>query len=284
MNVSYAVESVTPKMAEKWLKEHNTKNRPLFEKTIDRYARDMASGAWTVTNQGIGFAEDGTLLDGQQRLSAIVKAGVPIKMLVVRNLPAIYKNNGDGKLFTQDVIDGGKPRTISDVLAISHGVTDATYKVAIANMIVYSLKGVVKLSPRVALKIIDLYSDEIEFTLSDRSSVRGLSYTPAMTGIILAAKVDLDKAMDFKQRYFKGTNLYEGDPALTFRTFMLGRKTRGTAAGGERATVLNYCMTAIKYHFDGKPLKRMVASDAAKEWFFGKQKSHLSMISEWLVI
>jgi hypothetical protein len=203
-------------------------------------------------------------------------------MLVVRNLPRVYKTNGDGDLFTQDAIDGGKPRAVSDVLAISHGVENANYKAAIINMIVSTLKGGVKLSPRLSMKILELYSDEIEFSISNRAATPGLSYTPAVTGIVLAAKVDMDKAMDFKERYFKGTNLKEGDPALTFRTFMLGRK--GGGAGGVRMTVINYSLTALKYHFDGKPLRRLISTDKAKEWFIGRQKTCVSMIYQWLQI
>jgi len=228
--ITHEVKTVTVSMAEKWLRENNTHNRPLYENTIENYAREMKAGAWAITNQGIGFAEDGTLLDGQQRLSAIVKAGIPIKTLIVTGLPRAYKSNGDGELFTQDVIDGNKPRTAGDILHLSHGVDNAATKMAIANMIVHAIKGTRKISPRIAYKILELYSDEIEFTLSNRSQIAGLSYTPAITGIILAAKVDIDKTMEFKEKYYKGTNLNAGNPALTFREYMLSRKNKETAA------------------------------------------------------
>lgn len=282
--ITHEVKTVTPNMAEKWLKENNTHNRPLFKKTIENYTREMKAGAWAITNQGIGFADDGTLLDGQQRLSAIVKAGIPIKMLVVTGLPRAYKSNGNGELFTQDVIDGNKPRTSGDILYLSHGVDNAVVKMAIANMIVYSIKGSQKISPRIAFKIIELYSDEIEFTLSNRSQTRGLSYTPAITGIILAAKVDLDKAMDFKEKYFKGTNLNVGSPALTFREYMLSRNKAGTQGSGVRMTVMNYSLTALKHFFDGKPLKKLTSTDANREYFLSKQKNCVGMITDWLVL
>ncbi len=278
------IKTITPSMAEKWLRVNNTHNRPLYEKTIENYAREMKAGAWTVTNQGIGFADDGTLLDGQQRLSAIVKAGIPVKMLVVTGLPRTYANNGSGELFTQDVIDGNKPRTPGDILHLSHGVDNANAKMAIANMIVCAIKGVRKISPRVAYNIINLYSDEIEFAFSNRRQVKGLSYTPAMTGIILAAKVDLDKAMDFKEKYFNGVKLDTGSPALTFREYMIGRINKHGAGRGIRMTVLNYCLTALKHHFDGKPLRKLVATDANLEHFLSKQRTCVAMIKEWLSV
>lgn len=285
--IKHEVKTVTPSMAEKWLRENNTHNRPLFEKTIENYAREMKAGAWAITNQGIGFADDGVLLDGQQRLSAIVKAGIPIKMLVVTGLPRAYKSNGDGELFTQDVIDGNKPRSTGDILHLSHGVENANQKMAIANMIVSAIKGVRKISPRIAYKIIELYSDEIEFTLSNKGTYKGLAFTPAITGIVLAGKVDLDKAMDFKEKYFKGINLSAGSPALTFREYMLSRASRSTRAEGAggssiRMTVLNYSLTALKHHFAGNSLRGLKATDINREYFLGKQKSCVGMVNEWL--
>jgi hypothetical protein len=276
-------EVVTPKMAEEWLTKFNTHNRAKYPITIDKYAREISAGAWTGTNQGIGFADDGTLLDGQQRLSAIVLSKVPVELLVVRGLPRIFQDHDGHDVDTQDVIDGNKPRTPADVLLLSHGVENANVKMAIANMLVYAIKGTpVKLSPRIGLKIIELYSDEIEFTLSGRSQTKGLSYTPTITGIIMAAKVDLDKSMFFKDQYFKGTDLKSGSPALTLRNFMLSRTKTGGQGSGVRTTILNYSLTALKMFFNDKPLKRLIASDQAKEYFLSKQKSCVSMIMEWL--
>jgi hypothetical protein len=287
--ITSEIKTITPTMAAKWLKENNTHNRPLYERTIQKYALDMKAGAWTVTNQGIGFAEDGTLLDGQQRLSAIVRADVPIKTLILSGLPRTYKTNGDGELFTQDVIDGNKVRSIGDILSLSYELTDPNRKVSIANMIVAAISkgGFPKISPRVIYKIIDLYADEIEFIASNRSNIPGLYYTPAITGIVLAAKVDLDKAIDFKDKYYRGTNLRSGDPVLTFRQFMLSRSRfdkSGARAGSMRLTTLKYSLTALKRHFDGKPLKRLVATETDRDYFLSKQKTCVQMVTEWITI
>lgn len=282
MRITHEIQIITPEIAEKWLRENNTHNRSLYEHTVNHYAREMSSGAWTITNQGIGFAEDGTLLDGQHRLAAVVKAGIPIQMLVINNLPKMYKNNGDGPLFTQDVVDVVKPRSNPDILKLSHNMDYANIKMAIANMIIYSFRSTtVKISARVGYKIIDLYSDEIEFTLSNRSQIKGLSYTPAITGIVLAAKVDLDRAMEFKDQYFKGLDLSIGSPSLTFRNYILSRTKTGAQGSGVRSTIHNYSLTALKYHFDGKPLHRLIASDRHKEYFLSKQKTCVNMVLDW---
>lgn len=112
--------TVTPETAARWL-DANTKNRRLRATDVDRYARDMKAGNWLLTGEAIKFAADGTLLDGQHRLAAIVKTGITITMLVVRNI------TDDA----QSVMDTGRKRTASDALDIaSHKNTTGLAAVA----------------------------------------------------------------------------------------------------------------------------------------------------------
>lgn len=99
------VETITPELATKYL-GHNTRNRNLRARVVLAYAADMANGDWRWNGEGIKFGTDGTLLDGQHRLAAIVQSGTSVPMLVVRDLP----NE------TQETIDGGVKRTFADVL------------------------------------------------------------------------------------------------------------------------------------------------------------------------
>ncbi len=80
-----SVETITAKQAEKYL-QFNTNNRPLRKSLVSQYAKDMASGNWRLTHQGVAFNCDGTLLDGQHRLAAIVQSGVTVQMLVARGV------------------------------------------------------------------------------------------------------------------------------------------------------------------------------------------------------
>jgi hypothetical protein len=73
---------VTPELAQKWLKESNNFNRPINQATVDMYVRQIKSGLWRRTHQGLAFDLYGTLIDGQHRLMAIVTAGVTVPMLV----------------------------------------------------------------------------------------------------------------------------------------------------------------------------------------------------------
>ncbi len=72
---------VTPEMAAEWL-TRNSSNRPMRRNTVEHYARQMVAGEWQLTHQGICFDAHGSLVDGQHRLTAIVNAGIPVRMLV----------------------------------------------------------------------------------------------------------------------------------------------------------------------------------------------------------
>jgi len=81
MSMKHMVMSVSPALAEEWLKM-NTNNRKKRPSTVKKYARAMRDGAWKLTHQGIAFDEDNRLLDGQHRLEAIVQSGATVEMLV----------------------------------------------------------------------------------------------------------------------------------------------------------------------------------------------------------
>ena len=83
--MKFDVLNITPDMAKKML-DKNIVNRAMSDRRIGSYAELMKNGDWSLTHQGVAFYEDGTLADGQQRLSGIIRAGVPVEMLVVRGL------------------------------------------------------------------------------------------------------------------------------------------------------------------------------------------------------
>lgn len=98
---------VTPRDAEEIL-SRNTRNRPLRAGVVERYARDMAAGNWKHNAMPIRIAKDGTLMDGQHRLWAIIESNTPTDMIVIDGLPedAI------------DTIDNGAQRAYSDYRTI----------------------------------------------------------------------------------------------------------------------------------------------------------------------
>lgn len=96
---------VTPHIAKKWL-HNNTMNRAPSNGVIKKYARAMEKGEWKITPDFISFAKDGTLLNGQHRLMAVVESGVTVDMCIATDVEkdSFY------------VMDRGKTRTYSFAL------------------------------------------------------------------------------------------------------------------------------------------------------------------------
>lgn len=112
--ITQQIETITPAIAAEYLK-NNTNNRPLKNQWVTDIANMIRRGQWVLDGNPIRFSEDGVLLDGQHRLQAIIRAGIPVQTLVVRGLPKeSFKN-----------IDTGRGRSGGDILSID-GCANAT--------------------------------------------------------------------------------------------------------------------------------------------------------------
>lgn len=96
---------VTPETAEVWL-DGNKDNRHIRPSVVSRYARAMKEGRWSASPDAITLSTDGRLLNGQHRLSAVIKSGVTVSMFVVTNMPEASFSN----------MDRGVPRAYADYL------------------------------------------------------------------------------------------------------------------------------------------------------------------------
>jgi hypothetical protein len=75
---------VTPEMAKDFLERCNTGNyRKPLPTVVSRYAKDMETNRWTETTATIAFSKSNVLVDGQNRLLAIVKSGKSITLNVL---------------------------------------------------------------------------------------------------------------------------------------------------------------------------------------------------------
>ena len=105
INPTAVYQDVTPQMAHVWL-THNTNNsRKLSSANIKNLKAELTGGVWMATTQGVGYDTNGVLVDGQNRLTAILQTGITAEdMLVCYNLPEYAKFK----------IDVGRGRSIAD--------------------------------------------------------------------------------------------------------------------------------------------------------------------------
>lgn len=117
--ITVSEEMISPDLAARWL-EQNTTNRPLVQAKVISLAEAIKRGEWMLDGATIRFSESGQLLDGQHRLTAIQKAGIPCRSLVVNGI-------ADDAV---KVMDTGKTRSVADVFAI-RGVKSANNVAAV---------------------------------------------------------------------------------------------------------------------------------------------------------
>lgn len=100
----------------------NIKNRKFKQKHGDKLAQVMGNGMWQTNGESIKFDQNGNLIDGQHRVYASWKSGVPLETVVVYGLSPK----------TQNTIDVGAKRNVSDVLNLN-GVTNGSKIGSVAN-------------------------------------------------------------------------------------------------------------------------------------------------------
>lgn len=99
---------ITPEFAAELLVRRHPHQRPLKEHYVADLARAMNEGRWRWTADAIRLDKDLFVIDGQHRLSAIVKSGLTMKDALVATVTG------------QDVIlsiDQNRPRTLGDMRA-----------------------------------------------------------------------------------------------------------------------------------------------------------------------
>lgn len=221
------VYTITPVIAVAMM-AHNFNNRPLAKDTVRLYARFMSLGQWVVNGQTIIFSADGLLLDGQHRLEACIRSGCSFQTYIVGGLPGDVKK----------LIDGGKPRSIGDVLGFE-GIPNSKKIAAVVKLIIAYEQGVIlsQSDTRLTanrLEIVNRYWVDPEgfrdaVAEGERVHKGGCRITPAAASALayLVTAAHPDIAQDYLDALATGAGMQPGDPRLAFRTWVINSRLRG---------------------------------------------------------
>lgn len=201
---------VTPGVAEAWLSQ-NAKNRKASIRFVQQYARDMAEGKWRLTGDAIRFSRDSTLIDGQHRLMACVKADAPFETFV------IYDVDPD----VRDVIDTGRSRSTRDMLAL-HGVANSGHVASALRLLINQKRGVPNSTPVTHTEILEAWEKHNRIGLylpSNRTLPRGISvsllgYMNYVGTVFLGKGAAATRMMTVLK---EGVPSYKGDPIHKYR-------------------------------------------------------------------
>jgi hypothetical protein len=128
--IAFSVEEITPDVAGRILEGRLRPGAAEDPKAVATYAEIMRAGGWIMNGQPIVFDTEGHLVDGVQRLAAVVRSGVTITSLVARNVRADTLHTIDqhrrrsytGVLESRGIRSAGPVmRTMSKLIRIENG-------------------------------------------------------------------------------------------------------------------------------------------------------------------
>jgi hypothetical protein len=244
---------IAPEVA-KQLLQRNTRNRPLRDLAVDSYVRDITNGTWPVNGEAIKLARDGTVLDGQHRLKAIVIADSAVQSFIVVGLDPS----------AQETMDSGRKRTIGDAFAL-RGESNALVLAAIARRVWAWQHGDRRFNARYLATTAEctrLVAEHPELKRSAEIATRVRSSFPHIPQSILGVAHFLFNALDadentwFFQRLADGATLPLGHPILALRARVTSERVEG--AGLPEGKHMAYLVRTWNAMRDGRTLDRLV--------------------------
>jgi hypothetical protein len=224
----------------------NTNNRIIKHRVVERYKRDIASGNWALTNQGIGISADGVLIDGQHRLLAISQSGYPpIQILVVYGL----------SMDSQKHVDQQAKRSARDLLMFAFNARVSRSAPAIGNCILKFELITTGYSPTISelMECIDNYMDEIQ-ALSAIPKNANFFAAPFMASFTVAAKQHgIHRIADFMRSVEEGELLTKNMPAFHLRNLIVTQKKSSGGSSVQKERMMK-CNKAIAAYLEGKEM------------------------------
>lgn len=252
--------SITPAMAVEWLETKNSRNRPVSQTTVDRYAQEMRLGNWKLNGETLIFGKDGQLMNGQHRLKACIAANKSFDSMVIMGV----END------TFDTIDDGSKRSLADVFAIRGETCSGNLAAGVRFLHVYAtgqietrdlrrgtiatksvLEATFKKHPgmRQSVKFVGMLKQRTGGLLMPTGMAIGLHY--------LFALVDEKKADEFFSVFQSGVNLTEQSPIFLLRNRLIMAQREKSSRLTDPA-MYYYVVVCFNAFQTGLAMKRLV--------------------------
>lgn len=242
------IRTITPQDAKDLLLT-NSSNRRVRKRLVDKICRDIKSGAWRLTHQGIAIYDDGTLADGQHRLEAIAASGIPCQIMVTYGVP---KDEA-----TILAVDSGRSRTVVDSSNIS-GVTLSHNQVALSKYIEFGIGAQVSLTHYELVEVCKKHSDLVDMANRICNSYnKGVGSAAVKLAFIRAHTLGVPEYFLSKCYEAIKTGVYDGEifgnVARLYRVYLSTRWCNRTE--GEDA--YHFTVNALLSTYEGKKLARL---------------------------
>lgn len=256
--LSYA--SIDPQMATELL-SLSQGNRPLSKATVNKYRRHMERGTWDeeVPSQFILFDEDGVLIDGHHRLTALRQSGKTVRLYFMFNVKK------------SQYIDAGRRRTEADRIAMTMNDRSekASYQRAVAMCNVISeCTDVEMVTEAERFAFIKLFKYDFQWATEALSMTKAkLSTAPIRTAFLLAKMAGASgaKLEHFWEVLVSGYSKCPEDRIIIrLRDYL---KEKGDSRSRQyRRTVLNTVSYVLGKWLEGDARAKVEDKDDLKIW------------------
>jgi len=274
--INTKLTTVTPKMASEMLKS-NTGNRKIRINHVNRLKTEILAGRWLVTHQGIAFAEDGSLIDGQHRLMAIEASGKPVQIMITHGVEKYH--NGDINLNTMDVIDCGKVRSTGDQLHLLHGVKNVNIVVGTLNMIARQFLNTNKFMPALSVgqakEMLEIYGEAIEALLPELLG-KLTRRSAIVAALAVGYKVAPEPSLLFAKHLTTGNGIGTGDPVYALRESLIAYPVTGHK--NDLGNLFLRTAQALYNTVQEIPIKTAKVSRIGLEYFMAQDKKSVAKV------
>jgi len=255
----YEEKLFTPEEASEILRTRNQGNRSLARTKVQQYAEAMRQGLWRLTPVPIIFEEyTGRVLDGQNRLKAVVDSGIAQRFIVCTNARAEIMG----------AIDQGRSRSASDHLKIE-GIDKATRLSPILLAIIgyekcpdglwSQTKAVSNFQYKTCFdKHSALVVEAAGFGYGHHRSFKLISCTDFAFSYFLLRTWGFEQAdlVDFYNKLSSGAQLEEGSPVLAFRSWIQNNLNKYSGLRSRRQHTVNNILKAFSQYYQERRVQR----------------------------
>ena len=207
------IETIDPTRAKELLQAvDEDQQRRLSAATVERYALDMAAGLWAENGDSIRISKAGNLLDGRHRLTAIVKAGISLRILVVTDIEASCLRT----------IDRGKRRSMRDMFRCAGWEGRYASCGELARLQLLLNNGNRSITDGNILECAESHRESFKWVSEAFGShVRALARAPVRLAVAELYERNPGKAREMATRLHDGEGLTAGSPILALRNYLV---------------------------------------------------------------
>jgi len=235
-------EAINPALAHEYLAKNNN-NRRLRPATVSFYAMAMKMGQWYLTHQAIAFDNEGTLIDGQYRLNALIKENKSGVFLVVRGLPTE----------TRTVCDQMLKRQGDDALRWAGEAYKGSCPSSVIRRMAMGMEWDYKISTPELIQISKEYHECVQFALSCFPSNMAHVTTASVKAVLARAycnKEDEKELRRFSEELYSGVQI--SSPVARLRDYLI--KSPGVRAAVSMREVYAKCEQALDLFLKNKAM------------------------------